>query len=137
MIALYLLAAHLVGDYVLATRWQAARKLTEWRIRLDHCIGYTIPFVVVALVVGDDYLAWYAFPAAIFVAHFLTDSRRFHSSIGDWVGWYFRHEHAERDGLGNYRWPRLPANPWEPLPLMIDQTLHVVQIAVLAGLLLR
>lgn len=167
MIALYLLAAHMVGDFVLQTRWQAAGKFTDRGLRFRHCVGYTVPFIVLALIVGNGPLAWYAFPVAVFALHYLTDSRRFLSTIGDWVGWrqervrevavldptaYQRGDRVtilgasgrvvgqrkKLDGLGPYLEIArdLPPNPWPPIAILIDQTLHVCQLALLAGLFL-
>lgn len=171
---LWLLAAHMMGDFVLSSRWQAAGKLTDRWIRLDHCVGYTAPFVLVALVYGDGWVAWYVFPVSVLALHYLTDSRRFQSTLGDWVHWRLfdparyvtltTHDpqvHVRGDRVkvyANYGGGEtavltgrvvdraddeveaimdLPPNPWGPLPIMVDQTLHLVQIALLASLLLR
>lgn len=125
MIALYLLAAHLVGDFLFQTRWQAARKLDDAATRLRHVSTYTLAFIPVVLASGADARHAGGFLAWTFVLHFVTDSRRFHSTIGDWVTW-----NVERKTRGL----RLDPNPWQPLPILIDQSLHVAQLAVLGGL---
>lgn len=147
MIALYLLAAHLVGDYALQTRWQAAGKFGWTRraiaLRSRHVLAYTACFVPLTY----DVLWWraYAFLAGVAALHWLTDSRRFTSTLGDALAWRWcmswldrrrewlaRGEHS-RSVL---EYNALPPSPWTPLPILLDQTLHAVQLAVLGGLLL-
>lgn len=145
MIALYLLAAHMVGDFVLSNRWQADLKFTDRGYRTRHVIGYCVAFVPIALAYGSSGYRGSAFLGSLFVLHWLTDSRRFRSTLGDVCSWWSQSRAARRQ----YReidtepvdvtdkmilWP--PPNPWPPMPLLIDQTLHVVQIAVLAGIFL-
>ena len=151
MIALYLLACHLVGDFVLQTRWQVVNKLTDGRARFEHCAGYAAPFVVLALVVGHGPLQFYGFPAAVFIVHFATDSRRFYSGLVEHVAYRLslaeRQQTMWREYLAALDGPtqpipadyaqRMPPNPWPTLPLMIDQTLLVCQLALLGGLMLR
>lgn len=151
MIALYLLASHMVGDFLLQTRWQAARKLRDPWERALHVAVYTLAFVPVALVAPywQETVAFLGFLAAL---HFVTDSRRYLSTFGDWFEWlcftdkrkideyqvvephltlgHIRRRHEKADGL------TLPPNPWEPTPIMIDQTLHLAQLAILGGWLL-
>lgn len=120
LLPLDLLAAHMMGDYILQSHFMAANKLTNWRVRLLHVSAYSIPFFLVGLwhLLGMDAmlrphieampvnvrLLW--FMALLFVMHFATDSKRFRTS-----------------------------NPWTPLPILIDQSLHIAQIAILARLL--
>lgn len=149
MIALYLLAAHMVGDFVLQTRWQAEAKLSESSARLRHVATYCLPFVPVAFVYGqvgplDRWSAGMIFIGWLALLHFLTDSVRFRSTLGDVVGWYYR-THEQRlvelresfaSTIGKTS-DSVPPNPWPPMPILIDQTLHVCQLALLGGLLLR
>lgn len=151
MVALGLLASHLVGDFVFQTRWQAAGKLGDWRLRARHVLAYCLAFVWVLLL---DVPAWRlaAFAAGLAVLHFLTDSRRFHSTFGDVVGWQGLDDAERRWAWEEYAvvegddwtkpeavpesWQRWPTeNPWPAIPLMIDQALHVAQVAALALLL--
>ena len=170
MIAFYLLAAHLVGDFVVANRWQAAGKLTDRRLRAQHTIGYCLPFVPIAFVYGHFHGSprWevaIAFLLWLLILHYATDSHRFQSTLGDVVQWTYdrrvapdiavrswinflygdpvdstaipltkRLEVAADLDARRLRFP--PPNPWTPIGLMIDQTLHVCQIALLAGLFL-
>lgn len=169
MLALYLLAAHCVGDYVLQTRWQAAAKLTDSSHRMRHVWAYAVPFVplVVWRTWGAPAGSWHAQRGVVFVVllvvlHFWTDSRRFRSTVGDWLVWRgvpperraeeLQDVRLRRLSAGEYHSAdvlllmrptdeaaavaRLPANPWDALPMMIDQTLHLCQLAVLGGLLL-
>ncbi len=166
MLVLWLIAAHLTGDFVLQTRWQAALKFSDWRERFVHCSTYMLCFVPV--MVGYEQgnpAGGSAFLVALLILHFATDSHRFRSTLGDCVSWYLDYRKApealmverveelvEREGLASPtvetverlrmrppridpRWPS--PNPWQPTGLMIDQTLHVIQIAALATLFLR
>lgn len=157
MIALYLLAAHLVGDFLLQNRWQAVGKLTDRWLRVQHVIGYLIPFCGLVAYVHPALWRAAAFLGALAVVHYLTDSRRFYSTLGDVIQWRLDHltdpvalkrewleyvvGRAESAGLRAVdvsdeavKWPT--PNPWPATPLMIDQTLHIVQLAILGGLLL-
>lgn len=152
-LALALLASHLVGDFVFQTRWQAVGKF-GWTadalaLRTAHVFFYGVAFLPVVLwrtlEPHGPATFWRppAFFAALLVLHWLTDSRRFTSTLGDVAGWWFRtpeERHAEWDGQPGYgkvgtTSDTRPPNPWPPIGLAIDQTLHVVQLAALAWLL--
>ena len=153
MIALYLLACHLVGDFVLQTRWQAGRKLLQAEYRLRHVAAYLTPFLVLtaALTLSEHLPLWRpaVFLVALGVAHYLTDHQRFPANLGDWLafyGYWYLHwrdvivqspnfTQEQRDSGVRPPRPPLTANPWEPLPTVIDQTLHVCQLAALGWLL--
>jgi hypothetical protein len=152
MLPLYLLASHMAGDYLLQTRWQAATKLTDPWVRSLHVLGYTAAFIPAAAVAGVPWQEAVTFLGFLAALHWLTDSRRIRSTLGDWLEWQtmsdrgkidehervrahptlgaVRIRHKTADGL------KLPPNPWEPMPILIDQSLHLIQIAVLAGWLL-
>jgi hypothetical protein len=168
MLALYLIASHMVGDFVFQTRWQAATKLDDPMSRLRHVLAYGLAFVPVAIVYGDHgflrYGAAFAFLVWLVFLHFSTDSVRFRSTLGDLLVYaagtqieflredqYLYSRNLDRitiDGRqGTIDWQRTTPevlavkfdwepNPWPAMPLMIDQTLHLVQLAVLGGLLL-
>lgn len=158
MIVLYLLAAHLTGDFLFQTRWQAVMKLTDAYVRLWHAITYTLAFVPVAVLCADDHVWLRAggFLAWLLLFHYLTDSHRFRSTLGDVVQWRLDLRRdpltCKREWLDHtlehvgssvqaidvddkaVRWP--PPNPWPLTPLAVDQTLHVIQLAVLGGIFL-
>jgi hypothetical protein len=67
--------------------------------------------------------------------HFLTDAQRFTRTPGEWAWWRWCAFIAE----GRVRrTPALPLapNPWPTIGLAIDQSLHLIQIAVLAQIFL-
>lgn len=145
MIALYLLAAHFVGDYALQTRWQAARKFTDAGFRTRHVLAYCLPFVPIAFYAAPTWRSAVGFLAGLYVLHFLTDTRRAQSTLGDVVGWWFRtpaqrlqewQDAPRYETLGRTS-DSLPPNPWTPIGILIDQTLHLCQLALLGGLLLQ
>ena len=53
MLPLYLIAAHLVGDFVFQTRWQAAAKLTDRYARAAHVSTYLLAFVPVVVLEAE------------------------------------------------------------------------------------
>lgn len=158
VIALYLIAAHLIGDFVLQTRWQAARKLTDYNYRARHVGAYCVPFLPIAawrvltghVGIADGHAHAAAWALACFlvwlaVLHFFTDSRRFRSTLGDWLVWSVsvwlpsvreRSRPIWTTAERQKPMPTLAANPWAPLPIVLDQALHVAQLAVLGGLFL-
>lgn len=140
MLPLYLLACHMVGDFLFQSRWQSDRKRDSHKELALHVATYTLAFVPLIA------LRWPGgWDAALFLVwlaafHLITDERRYVMTLGDVVEWALRREF--REARYKARWSvtpkrlRLKPNPWPAMPLMIDQTLHVVQLAVLGGLFL-
>lgn len=106
MLALDLIAAHLIGDFLLQNGYLADHKLADWRVRLLHISLYSLPFVLVMIVHGVALERAALFLGLNFAIHFVIDSRR-------WVS----------------------GEDWAPRPIVFDQTLHIVTLAVLAHLL--
>jgi hypothetical protein len=140
MLALYLIAAHLIGDYLLQTRWQAVGKF-GWTheavaYRTRHVLGYMLPFIPIAFVYANvlgavGFLVWLA------VLHWLTDAQRITVTPGEWlvykagrVDTMDEWRRSNADTLGHNS-DELPPNPWPGLPLAVDQTLHITQLALL------
>lgn len=103
-IPLLFLAAHMVGDFITQNQWMSDRKLSNWRVRWLHVSIYTLGFVPIPLMVGLPIRQAVAFILLIFITHFLTDSRRWAS--GD-------------------KWPLKP--------LMVDQSIHIATLALIAS----
>jgi hypothetical protein len=102
MRSLDLLAAHLIGDYILQGNAMAKNKLTDARVRAHHVTRYCIPFLVAGVVsrVNPGRLA--AFLALTWITHFITDSKR-------WI----------------------PNEDWKPGEILNDQALHLAQLTIL------
>lgn len=47
MLGLYIILAHLVGDYLLQTHWMAVEKTNRWWPAIAHGLTYTIPYLFV------------------------------------------------------------------------------------------
>ncbi|WJY28384.1 MULTISPECIES: DUF3307 domain-containing protein [Sporosarcina] len=107
----YLLVGHLIGDYLLQTRWMAERKAAEWLPLLAHCLVYTI-VIIGAFLIGSGSFSWIA-AAFIFASHVFLDRRTF-------VAWWARNVMGTAGGK--------PA--W--LLIMADQVFHVIVLAVIA-----
>lgn len=159
MIGLYLLAAHMVGDFVLQTRWQAEGKIADGSLgglRMRHVTTYCLPFGPIAVYFAPDAWSSAGFMFGLYGLHLLTDSRRFRSTLGDWVAWRLREPEPNpaaiyRPGSGRLWDPTedelraameapiylpLEPNPWPAVPIMVDQAIHVCQLALLGGLFL-
>jgi Protein of unknown function (DUF3307) len=80
------LVAHMVGDYLFQTDWQARHKRgglsgdrVAFRALLSHVTTYTLAFVPALIWIGDEMGAGWAFLAAglIFLPHLVLDDGRF------------------------------------------------------------
>jgi hypothetical protein len=102
----WLLVGHLIGDYLLQTRWMAEKKGQKWLPLLVHSLVYTL--VVSGLALLAKGLSIGAI-AMIFLSHVFLDRRRF---INFW---------AEKiNGTGNIDW----------LKVMLDQSWHIIILAI-------
>jgi len=108
-------ALHMLGDYVTQNSWMAGNKLANAGVRFVHVLVYSLPFALLGYLVpphsqlgafGHSFtvqadLAFVWLFLAVFIPHFLIDSKRFCTS-----------------------------NPWPMKPIMVDQTLHAIHLAV-------
>lgn len=107
MLGLDLIAAHLVADFLFQTDRMAERKLHSARVRAAHAGIHVLVFLPLVLWhARDRLLHGLVFLLLLGLTHFAIDSRRWAS--------------GER---------------WAPKPILVDQTLHIVTLAVLARLL--
>jgi hypothetical protein len=115
--------AHLVGDYLLQTDWQARHKRRGLSLHshvaraalFSHVATYTLAFLPPVLIFASrGQIAWVL--ALIFIPHLIQDDGRL-------LGVYMRRV----KGID----PR--ANP--PLSIVVDQTFHLVALLGLALLL--
>ena len=115
--------AHMVGDYLLQTDWQARHKShglgrdpVARRALFAHVATYTLAFVPALIWIGSELSAGWAVLAGVLVAlpHLVIDDGRI-------VGLYLeRVKHAEMD-------PRI-ASP-------VDQAFHALSLCVVALLI--
>jgi hypothetical protein len=101
----WLLVGHLVGDFLLQTRWMAEGKTARWWPLLAHSTVYTGAVALLALPAGG--LSWRGL-ALVFLAHLVLDRRRF---VQFWVR----------------RVTGAAGVPW--LVIMTDQSWHIVVLA--------
>lgn len=101
-----LVAVHMTGDYILQSAYMAAHKLTDWRVRMIHVLVYTLVFSAAMLMYEPNAWRYNAACLWVGVTHFLTDSKRWRTS-----------------------------NPWPSMPILQDQSLHAVELAVAAVIL--
>jgi Protein of unknown function (DUF3307) len=123
MLSIWLIALHMLGDYILQTNWMAANKFKSAGVRTIHVLCYTAPLAAFAYIwLKFNHLPettnvfgilkyhgikrWLAFVYGVFVLHWITDCRRWASD-----------------------------KPWCAKPIMVDQTLHMLQLAALSTLL--
>lgn len=74
MLIIDLLAAHMVGDFILQTDYEARYKLDNWRVRMQHVSKYCLPFGFALLDTPLPRAA--AFLMGLWISHFVVDSRR-------------------------------------------------------------
>lgn len=107
LLGLDLIAAHMVGDYILQWDWIAINKRKHLAVLIAHCILYAAPFALVSLFHTDSPQKRTFFFVAIIFTHFFVD--KFNWQLG---------------------------SPWPPKGILVDQTLHIVILAILARILL-
>lgn len=119
MIGLYIILAHLVGDYILQSHWMSLNKTSHWWPAILHGLTYTLPY---AIFVHD----WRAL-AIICVTHIIIDRFR----LARHVVW-FKNFMAPRGT--NSSWAESKATgyppetpPWLAVWLMIvaDNAVHL------------
>ncbi len=101
-----LIASHLVGDYVLQTNEEAVKKFTDRDKLLWHCFKYILAFLPFLFQTKDRLGRKIWFLALLFICHVATDYRRWASG-----------------------------EEWPPKPILVDQTIHAVQLALLRRIL--
>ncbi|MDQ0821586.1 hypothetical protein QFZ79_003962 [Arthrobacter sp. V4I6] len=47
MLALWIVLAHLVGDYVIQSHWMATEKTKHWLPAIVHGVTYTLPYALI------------------------------------------------------------------------------------------
>ena len=102
MIPLWFIALHMLGDFVLQNNWMAKNKFTNSIALLLHVSVYSIPFFILGYLTLPIPLA-FVMTSIIFILHTITDSDR-------WIT--------------NKEWP--------PGEILADQTLHALQLALIA-----
>jgi hypothetical protein len=101
-----LLAAHLVGDYIFQTDEEAKKKFTERKHLEKHVFKYTLAFVPFLFFSNASGQSKASFLALLALTHYITDSRRWSSG-----------------------------EDWPSRPILVDQALHAVQLAILRRIL--
>jgi hypothetical protein len=117
------LVAHMVGDYLFQTDWQARNKRgglsggLAFRALAKHVATYTLAFVPGLIWIGVELGAGWALLAGALVAlpHFAIDDGRF-------VRLYLAHVKHVQD-------------PESSLAASVDQSLHVVSLCLVALLI--
>jgi len=106
MKGLDILAAHMVGDYILQTNEEAVGKTDSLVLLAKHVGKYTLAHAVVGVVHGRSLRRGIVYTLSVGAVHAITDSRRWASG-----------------------------REWPPKPILVDQALHAVQLAALGRLL--
>ncbi len=107
-----LLAAHLLGDWLLQTEWQAQNKTHNWRALLTHIVIYhAVILAVIVFGYGFRNITAYVVVIVLAVTHAILDRRSFEL----WLMRTFRLT-VER-----------PPERW--LVLAVDQSIHLLLLA--------
>lgn len=102
----WMLVGHLVGDYILQTRWMAEKKAQTWTPLIVHSAVYTAAVALLAQVAGG--LSVWGI-GLIFTGHILIDQRKLVNFLAQYV-----------NGFGNVEW----------LKTTLDQSWHIVVLAI-------
>ena len=105
MIALFVIAAHLCGDFLLQNHWMQ-RKSKDSIVCLVHVLAYMLPWA--ALLLAGICPEWVFL--AVMVEHFLQDRFQLHMK---WMRFY----------------QKTTPDMWPVGPLCIDQAMHLTFIA--------
>jgi hypothetical protein len=76
MIALWIVLAHLVGDYLIQSHWMATEKTKRWLPAIMHGITYTLPYALITqsplalIVIGGTHIIIDRFRLARHIAWF-------------------------------------------------------------------
>jgi len=112
------LVAHVVGDYLLQSEWMAARKTSQSKAALVHCLFYLIPFLFIT---QNPYTL-----AVIGGSHFVLD--RWH--LAKYVIWLKNRPWPGSDSWYERSTTGFPPDtpPWLAgwLLIIVDNTLHVL-----------
>ncbi|HET6348025.1 MAG TPA: DUF3307 domain-containing protein [Candidatus Krumholzibacteria bacterium] len=108
-----LLLAHLLGDWILQTNWQAVNKRHNWRAMLSHVVVYhAVVLAVLGARFGFENGRVYAVVAGLAISHAFLDRV--------WpVEWLMK-----RLGAG----PRNDSDRW--LTVMFDQSIHILLLGL-------
>lgn len=107
MTAIFILAAHLCGDFLLQNHWMQ-RKSKDSLVCLVHVLAYMLPWT--ALLLAGICPKWVF--VAVMVEHFLQDRFALH------VKWMRFYAHTTPD-------------MWPTGPLCVDQAMHLTFIGIL------
>lgn len=110
-----LLLAHLAGDWLLQTEWQAVNKVHSWRALLTHIAIYHV--IVLGVLVArfgfrDVYV--YAVVVILAITHAVMDRQRF-------VEWWMR-TMRHSVNRSSERW----------LMIVVDQSIHIILLGLAA-----
>lgn len=106
-----LLAGHLIGDYLLQTKWMADQKGSSIAALVVHSVIYTVVCFLCTLPTGGISIICIAI---IFLSHIILDRRTF-------VNWWCKNITKSADV------------PW--LVIVADQSFHVVVLVVVTMLM--
>jgi hypothetical protein len=106
MKGLDILAAHMVGDYILQTNEEAVGKTDSLALLAKHVAKYMLPHAVVGVVHGRSIGRGIAYTLSVGATHAFIDHRRWASG-----------------------------GEWPPKPILVDQAIHSAQLALLERIL--
>jgi hypothetical protein len=115
-----LLVAHVLGDWLLQTEWQAVNKGRNWKALVTHVVVYhVVLFIALGIKLGFDQPLVYAVVGVLALVHGILDRQGF-------IQWLMR---ALRIVVER--------QPERWLSIAVDQSVHFVLLAAAAILLSR
>lgn len=120
MLALYIILAHMVGDYVIQTDWMAQEKTKRWLPAVAHGVTYTLPYALVTQ----------SIPALLIICitHIIIDRFRLAKHISWFKNQFAPKAYRPEWAGGQYNGYSASTPVWMSTWLMIilDNTLHVI-----------
>ena len=115
-----LLIAHVIGDWLLQTEWQALNKARSWRALLTHVVIYHLVILAALLwKMGTGIPTVYAVVVGLAIVHTIMDRKRP-------VEWFMRTMRIS-----------VTREPEGWLAIAVDQSLHLVWLAAATLILSR
>lgn len=128
MIVLWILLAHLAGDYLFQSDWMANEKTKKWWPAIAHGITYTIPYALINLL--PDMWGSVSIPALLVIGstHVLID----HYRLARHVAW-FKNQAAPKEYRSKWEDCQGTGYPSDKAPFMAvwlmiiaDNTMHLI-----------
>lgn len=124
---------HFVVDWVFQTHAEAMAKHNNWRVRVRHCIIYTLGFVPLLVWVRLSPARYFASLAVLFLSHFAEDT---YYPVFLWAKHVRRVPVVREKGIAGFvEWAETPLG--KILMIAVDQIVHLTFLWVVVWMAMR